>query len=403
MNNMDLKPMMPHSTIGILGGGQLALMLCDAAKGLGLPTQVFATHPDDPAISHAGAFYIGSFTNVEDLRSFFKRCDLVIFENEFIPAKVLNSAASSSGIPLYPNADTMALCADKLEQKLLFQRLGLPSAKFIHAGLDDDGKTFLASVATEFSDGFVLKWAKGGYDGGGVQVWDTSALDHRAAWEFITSAQKVGSRIYAEQRVAFDCEIALVAVRNKGGEFAAYPLVGTVQENQICTSVSAPVFPELQQEAATIARTLANELNFVGVFAIEFFVKEGKLLINEMAPRVHNSGHATMDGARTSQFENHLRAVTGMPFGDMSHKPRYGMINILGPEGYTGPLNPPSIIHPQVKVHWYYKRQSRPGRKIGHLNLWSEHDDECGFKEVMSACQSALLEWEHDITKGKLQ
>lgn len=362
-----------HSTgypvVAMIGAGQLARMTHQAAISLGQSVRVLAGAADEAAALVASDVHLGDYTDVATVREFVKGADAVTFDHEHVPAAVLEALAAE-GVALYPPPSALVFAQDKLAMRAKVAELGLPNPQW--AGIDsgDAARTF----AEQHGGAIVLKAAKGGYDGKGVWLVDSPGA---AAAQALTLLDK-GVPVLAEERVALASEVAAVVARSPYGQVAAWPIVETVQRDGICVEVIAPA-PGLSEDQAVaaqhIAITLATELGVVGVLAVEMFVTTGgELLINELAMRPHNSGHWSMDGATTDQFEQHLRAVLDYPLGATTMRaPVVVMANVLG--GPDGGASMDERIHhlfaadPAIKVHMYGK-QLRPGRKLGHVTAW---------------------------------
>ncbi|MHC5150744.1 5-(carboxyamino)imidazole ribonucleotide synthase [Stenotrophomonas rhizophila] len=344
-------------TVGILGGGQLARMMVLAGAPMGLRFELF-----DPAADACGAqvapLQVAAFEDEAALAAFAARVDVVTFDFENVPARSATFLAER--VPVYPNPDALAVAQDRLSEKTLFQSLGIPLPAFADIRSRDE----LAAKVAEFGMPCIVKTRRLGYDGKG-QFRIRSAADIDAAWETLGSyVEKTG--LILEGFVAFDCEVSVVAVRGQDGEFRAWPITGNWHVNGVLSASLAPAqLPAAQYEAAIgYARTLAERLDYVGVFALELFCRGDELLANEMAPRVHNSGHWTIEGSETSQFENHLRAVLGLPLGDTRMLGHACMLN------WIGQMPGAAAVLGQASGHWHdYGKQARDGRKVGHATL----------------------------------
>ena len=367
-----------ENRVGIIGGGQLGLMLADAASRLGFKPIVLTEHSDDPAAFHHNEAILGSWKDPSVLERLFSQVKRVVFENEFIDCDLLRQVGSEFGIEFIPDLPAISLFQDKLKQKQLLKSLNIPTADFFQCSdsLNLEGKA-------GFEKGAVLKWARMGYDGKGVLFLNSETPSDQInnerikIQEFFSQAQKRQSAVYAEQYIPFKRELAVIAVYSRNKEFKAYPLMISEQKRGICSVVYGPatalgVSPEQEQKAWTYARQIAESANLVGTFAIEFFETiNGSLIVNEIAPRVHNSGHYTQNSGMSDQFENHWRAVLGWPLG--TTLPRSGamaMVNLLGPSfpvsRERAQVRP--VPGPRGHLHWYSKRDIRPERKVGHLN-----------------------------------
>lgn len=358
--------------LGILGAGQLARMLAEAASRMGITPVVYTDTKDTSAGKMTVQHALGTIQDESALKAFFSEVDLAILESEFLPVDLLERSRGS--VEVLPVLSAVAETRDKLKQKQLFQRLGLPTSAFI----DYDGRPieqWIAHAASFFGGSCVFKWGQLGYDGKGVFVLKQHASEKDAAKVFCLGALKKGVSLFAEARVEFRRELAIVGVHSTKAEFASYPLVVSEQYRGICRQVTGPATQlgaTIEQEtlATEFLKQIAQATGLVGCFAIELFEShEGTLLINELAPRVHNSGHYTQNASGTSQFENHLRAVLGLPLGSTESFGVFVMRNLLGPEGVSqnaeGALLPlcPAAAH----LHWYEK-DLRPFRKLGHIN-----------------------------------
>lgn len=351
--------------VGILGGGQLAQMLTQAAISLGLETAIYDQAPDSPASRLTHHHTVGAWDDRDALLKFARACDVITLENEFIIAEPLK-ALVEAGFPVYPAPDTLATIQDKYLQKQRYAEHGLPVPPFRAVDMPVEVSAF----AVEHGYPLVLKARYGGYDGYG-----NATLHHAdeipAAWEKLSRGGE--RKLMVEAFVPFVRELAVMALRGRDGEVRLYPVVETVQQNHICHVVRAPanISPETAAEARRLASAAVEALDGVGVFGVELFqLANGEVLLNEIAPRPHNSGHYTIEGCVTSQFENHLRAVLGWPLGGTALvAPAAGMVNLLGTR--NGAVNPDGIKAALgvegAHVHLYAKRESRQGRKMGHV------------------------------------
>ena len=346
-------------TVGILGGGQLARMLALAGARLGLRFRVVDTVADACA-SQVASLTCADYNDFDAITHFSDGIDVVTFDFENVPADTAMFLAAR--VPVFPNPQALAVAQDRLEEKQLFQRLGMTTPDFATVDSREDLETGVGKV------GFpaILKTRRLGYDGKG-QIRLKSPDDLNAAWA------KLGDvPLILESMVPFEREISVVAVRGRSGEFATYPLTQNFHQNSILSASLSPA-PDtagIQETAVGYARRLAEELDYVGVFALELFVHQGRLLANEMAPRVHNSGHWTIEGARTSQFENHLRAVLGWPLGGTEAHETSVLLNWIG----EVPDALPVLSEPLG--HWHdYGKAPRPGRKVGHATVTGPASD----------------------------
>ncbi len=355
-------------TIGILGGGQLARMSAQAATRLGLTVHILESFPDSPAGSIAHAETVGKTSDRETLRGFAAACDAISLESEFHREEDLAVIEQAGGL-LYPSSATVALVQDKLHQKQTLEQAGVPVAPYAPVTTIDDARAFGA----EHGYPFVLKARRGGYDGYGNATIDNEE-GIEAGWNRITTGD-LRNELYAEAFVSFVRELAVMVVRSRDGETKLYPVVETVQRDHICHVVIAP---------ATIATAVADEvrrqavgaieaIDGVGIFGVELFESsDGSVLVNELAPRPHNSGHYTIEACVTSQFENHVRAVLGYPLGATTmQRPAAVMVNLLGDVDGSGAITsyPESLAIDDLHLHLYGKERSRPGRKMGHVTM----------------------------------
>jgi 5-(carboxyamino)imidazole ribonucleotide synthase len=350
--------------LGILGGGQLAQMLTQAAVSLGLDTAIFERTPDSPASRLTHFEVAGAWENQGLLESFASMCNVVTLENEFVDAEILRQL-EFAGLRVFPTAYTLGLVQDKLLQKQRFAEVGLPVPRFRAANTPHD----VLAAGEEFGWGLLVKARRDAYDGKG------NTLLHNAGelginWEGIASG---GRQLMVEAFVPFERELAVMVVRSRDGEVRTYPVVETVQENHICRVVRAPapIAAQIAERARQIAVAAVESIDGVGVFGVEMFqLPDGEILINEIAPRPHNSGHYTIEACATSQFENHIRAVLGWPLGATAMlSPAAVMVNILGTRAsaYRAESVRAALEVEGAHLHIYAKREARPGRKMGHV------------------------------------
>ena len=374
---MDTRTGLP--VVGMVGGGQLARMTHQAAIALGQSLRVLAASPDDGAALVAADVQIGSHTDFDALRGFAKGCDVVTFDHEHVPG-ILIRALEDDGVTVLPGSAALRFAQDKGAMRERLAGLDVPMPRWRHVESTADVVAFAAEAGWPV----VLKATVGGYDGRGVWI-----VDGEAAAAVIVDT---GTPLIVEERVALRREVAAVVARSPFGQVAAYPVVETVQQDGICVEVIAPA-PDLELMAAVTAQRLAiriaTELGVVGVLAVELFETDDGLLVNELAMRPHNSGHWTIEGARTSQFEQHLRAVLDYPLGDTRATARWTvMANVLGGEpggmGIDERLHHLMAAEPGVKVHLYGK-QPRPGRKLGHVTALGEDLDEVRARAARAA------------------
>jgi 5-(carboxyamino)imidazole ribonucleotide synthase len=358
---MDTRTGLP--VVGMVGGGQLARMTHQAAISLGQSLRVLAESPDDSAALVAADVRIGSHTDLEALREFAKGCEAVTFDHEHVPNEHI-AALAAEGVAIYPGAEAITFAQDKQQMRTRLAAFGAPVPQWRPVSSLTDISDFAETVTWPI----VAKATRGGYDGKGV--WMLDSLD--AAVPLIES----GVPLIVEERVPLRRELAALVARSPFGQVAAYPVVETVQQDGICVEVLAPapgLSEKLALEAQQLAIDLATELGVVGLLAVELFETDTGIVVNELAMRPHNSGHWTIEGARTSQFEQHLRAVLDYPMGSTAlTAPAVVMANVLG--GQPGGISIDERLHhlfatdPGARVHLYGK-QVRPGRKIGHVTV----------------------------------
>ncbi|MEV0252014.1 5-(carboxyamino)imidazole ribonucleotide synthase [Nocardia sp. NPDC050712] len=356
-------------TVTMVGGGQLARMTHQAAIALGQRLRVLAEHPDDPAAQVSPEVVLGSHTDLAALRKAATGSHALTFDHEGVPTEHLE-ALVAEGVNVQPPPSALVFAQDKLAMRIKLSGLGLPVPAFAEVNTVQDAVRF----GDEHGWPFVLKAVRGGYDGRGVWM----PADAVETETIVTEQLARGAQLLAEAKVDLKRELSAMVARSPYGQAATWPVVETVQRNGQCAVVIAPapgLSEDLELRAESLALSLAKELGVVGAMAVELFeTHDGELLINELAMRPHNSGHWGMDGARTGQFEQHLRAVLDYPLGDTSPlAPVTVMANILGaPEAPTMSMD--ERLHhlfarlPQAKVHMYGKSE-RPDRKIGHVNV----------------------------------
>ena len=370
MNSPNVPPTAPVTppVVGMVGAGQLARMTQQAAIALGIDLRVLANDRDESAAKVIVDTRLGDYRDLDDLREFAKGCDAVTFDHEHVPTEHIR-ALSADGLAVHPGADALVHAQDKAVMRERLTAIGAPCPAW--ARVED-----LAGVeafAEEHGWPVVLKAVRGGYDGRGV--WMCESPDE--AREVLAT----GVALMAEAFVPFEREVAVLVARSSHGQGVSYPVVETVQQDGICVEVIAPA-PNLGEEEAAhaqrIALTIARDLGVTGLLAVEMFVTKSGLVVNELAMRPHNSGHWTIEGARTSQFEQHLRAVLNLPLGSPSMTaPVVVMANLLGgpdPDVYSR-YEHVMANDPGIKIHFYGK-DVRPGRKIGHVTALGTDLDE---------------------------
>jgi 5-(carboxyamino)imidazole ribonucleotide synthase len=344
--------------IGVLGGGQLGRMLALAGYPLGLRFRFLDPSPHAPA-GHLAELIPANYDDLRALERFAAGLDLVTYEFENVPAASARFLANR--IPVYPPPEALAAAQDRLTEKTLFRRLGIPVPDFAPANTLPE----LESALKEVGLPAVLKTRRLGYDGKG-QFMLRQREDLKRAWEAMG-----GSPFLLEGFISFERELSILAVRSKEGESVFYPLVENYHREGILRLSLAPapnLTPALQAQAEDYAARVLDALGYAGVLAIEFFQHEGRLLANEMACRVHNSGHWTIEGAATSQFENHLRAICGLPLGAATARGCSAMLNLLG----AAPEPHQVLAIPEAHLHLYGKL-ARPARKLGHVTVRADN------------------------------
>ena len=367
--------------LGILGGGQLALMTAQAAITMGIETVIFAPKPDTPASRITPHNLVGAWDDEALLKQFTDLCDVVTLESEFVGVEILQRI-EALGTPVYASSQTLAQVQDKLTQKRRMQSVDISVPRFRPVQVATD---VLAAVE-EYGFPLMLKARRNGYDGYGNVVINRApeiqpALDKLA-----------GRKLMVEEMVNFVRELAVIVVRDRDGNMKNYPVVETIQQDNVCHRVLCPARVEesTAYKATQMAVKAVEAINGVGVFGVEMFEvgssaptrngsADNEVIYNEIAPRPHNSGHYTIEGSITSQFENHVRAVMGLPLGDVAQiAPATAMINILGErENEPDPMETlrGALAVEGVHVHWYGKRQQRPRRKMGHITALGYDQD----------------------------
>lgn len=355
--------------VAMVGGGQLARMTHQAAIALGQSLRVLATAADESAALVASDVVIGSHTDLEDLRRVAAGADVLTFDHEHVPGELLDKLVAE-GVNVAPPPQALVHAQDKLVMRRRLESLGVPVPRYAEINSLDE----LDAFARRVGGPVVVKAVRGGYDGRGVRM----ARDPVHAREIAAAFLADGVPVLAEEQVSLRRELSALVARSPFGQGAAWPVVETVQRDGICVQVIAPapgLGEELAADAQRLALRLAGELGVVGVLAVELFeTTDGALLVNELAMRPHNSGHWTMDGSRTGQFEQHLRAVLDYPLGDTDAlAPVTVMANVLGARERPRMSIDERLHHlfarmPDARVHLYGKAE-RPGRKVGHINF----------------------------------
>ena len=355
----DPAPLPPGSVIGILGGGQLGRMLALAAAEMGFACHIFSPEADSPAFDVARDRTVAEWRDEAALAGFASRVDVITYEFENIPAEAVRFLAERK--PVFPRPEALETGQDRLAEKTLMQELGIGVPAF--AAVDRAGA--LEPALAEIGRPAILKTRRLGYDGKG-QAIIRKGDDAAAAFAAIGSAPAI-----LEAWVPFETELSAVVARARDGDLRAYDIGENRHERGILatTRVPARIDDRLQAEALRIAGRIAGALDYIGVLAIEIFVlnrgAEARLLVNEIAPRVHNSGHWTSAGCLVSQFEQHIRAIAGWPLGDPARHSDVEMANLLGADVDDWFR---LAAEPGARLHLYGKREARPGRKMGHVN-----------------------------------
>ena len=354
---MTTFPLAPGSVIGILGGGQLGRMLAMAAARLGFAVAVLTPEAEAPAGAVATHTFTAPYDDPAALTALTRISDVITFEFENVPAAVAEGLVRL-GAEVAPTPRALAIAQDRLEEKTFLNRSGLPTVGFAAIG----GLGDLERALRELGAPLLLKTRRGGYDGKG-QAWVTRPAD---APKVLASLD--GRAAIAEAPADFRRELAIIGARGRDGEIALFPLTESHHENGVLRRTSAPTHatPRAHAEAERIAATILTELAYVGVLGVELFERDdGALLVNEFAPRVHNTGHWTLDGCEVDQFEQHIRAIAGWPLGPTAPHAHVEMTNLLGDEVKAWPR---IIREPDSRLWLYGKHEARPGRKMGHVN-----------------------------------
>jgi 5-(carboxyamino)imidazole ribonucleotide synthase len=364
------------TTVGILGGGQLARMLALSGAPLGLRFRVLDTVADACAGQFA-PLIVGDYRDESALAEFASQVDVATFDFENVPAE--SAQWLSERVPVFPNPRALAVAQDRLAEKTLFRELGIPVPDFADV---PDRAALDAAVAT-IGTPCILKTRRLGYDGKG-QFRIKAPADVDAAWAAL-GAQAASVGLILEGFVPFERELSVVAVRGRDGEFRAWPLTENWHVDGVLSASLAParVDADMAARAFAHARALAEALDYVGVFALELFCRDGVLLANELAPRVHNSGHWTIEGSETSQFQNHLRAVLGLPLGDTR------MVGVACMLNWIGAMPDANAVLREPGGHWHdYGKEPRAGRKVGHATLRADAPAE--LAEALARVGAAL-------------
>jgi 5-(carboxyamino)imidazole ribonucleotide synthase len=380
--NADAAPILPGAMLGVLGSGQLGRMFAMAAARLGYRVHVLAPEPDAPAADVAYRQTVAPFEDADAVAEFARSVDVVTFEFENIPVVATQTAARFA--PMRPSGAVLHTCQDRLREKGFLRAAGIPCTPFAHATTAEQLHAALAELGTPA----VLKTAAWGYDGKG-QMLVRAAEDARAAWTALG-----GQAAVLEGWIDFECELSMLAARSARGEEAFF---GPVLNDHVNHILDASVYPQpelakFQADAHEIARAVLRELDVIGLICVEFFLtRDGRLLVNEIAPRPHNSGHLTIDACACSQFEQQVRAVCGLPLGSFElTAPAAAMANLLGDLWQSGePQWTRVLSDSRLRLHLYGKGDARPGRKMGHLTALSASADSAAH--LVRAARASLV------------
>ncbi|MFL6540921.1 MAG: 5-(carboxyamino)imidazole ribonucleotide synthase, partial [Chthoniobacterales bacterium] len=362
------KTLLPGSAIGVMGGGQLGRMFAIAARRMGYRVEVFTPEEESPAGQFADLTRIADYNNESAVRKFAEDVDVITFEFENIPAQTAEWCAEHRDVR--PAGGILHIAQHRLREKTWLSESGFPVAPFkaVHSSNE------LANAIEQIGRPAILKTAAWGYDGKGQQTINT-----RDDWEEIWSSASADEMV-VESSIAFQAEISVIVARGVDGTMTTFPACENIHKNHILdvTVVPARVDPAVQENAAELARAIAEKLDLVGLLAVEMFVKpDGELLVNELAPRPHNSGHWTIEACATSQFEQHVRAICGLPLGSTEILMPAAMANILGNVWQQGePHWAQALGNAGVHLHLYGKSEPRPRRKMGHLTAVGKTPEE---------------------------
>ena len=366
---------MTNSRVGVIGGGQLARMMIAPAGKLGIEIKVLAETQDSPAAE--AATLVGDFTDLETVLTFAKSVDVITFDHEHVPLEILQQL-EQQGISVQPSSKALAHAQNKLVMRKALHKIGAPNPiwREVSTALEMD------QFINEHGPEVVVKTPIGGYDGKGVRV--VSSSEQVSDWLAGPMLASLGGSLLVEQKVSFKRELAQLSARNPAGDFVSWPVVETRQKNGVCSEVLSPapnISSEMSTEAVKIARLISESLGVTGNLAVEMFeTTEGELLVNELAMRPHNSGHFTIEGSVTSQFEQHLRAVLNLPLGKTDPiRPVAVMANLLGvsdSQDLLAKRDKVMSLFPEVNIHLYGKAP-RLGRKLGHITVVGEDAGTC--------------------------
>lgn len=352
----------------MLGGGQLGRMFTIAARTMGYEVVVLDPDKESPAGKLATTHICADYADKIALEQIAKSCDAITTEFENVPAATLEALAKTH--PVRPGAKAISIAQDRIQEKNFLKNNGFTTAPFAVIHSLEDLKNNIHKIGMPA----ILKVSRFGYDGKG-QFGINAESDIEQAWKTLE-----GEACVLEQRMPLDIEVSVVLARGIEGEVVTYPVSENIHESGILdvTVVPARINKELESKVLVMAKEIAAALDYVGIMAVEFFISNGELLVNEIAPRPHNSGHYTLDACLTDQFEQQVRAVCGLPLGDTTLLSPVVMINMLGDIWHDGkaPKWEKLLNHPNVKLHLYGKHEARPGRKMGHFNVLSKNVDD---------------------------
>ena len=374
----------PAATLGVVGGGQLGRMMGEAAGPLGVELVVSDPTPDCPAAPVVREQIVGDFDDYDAIRELAERVDVLTFEIELADPDEMQQVSEETDTPVHPDPDTLRTIQDKLVQNRALADAGIPVPEFRRVDDADD----LRAAGEELGWPLMCKAREGGYDGRGN-------MPAKGSEEAEAVLDALGGPALAEEMVDFDRELAVMGVKG-AEEVRAYPVTETIHEEEILRETASPARtdPETRERAREVAFEVLEMLDGRGVYGIELFEVDGEILVNEIAPRPHNSGHWTIEGARTSQFEQHVRAVLGWPLGSAERRGPSVTANLLGdvdePETATLSGTDSVLESPKASLHWYGKRQVRPLRKMGHITLVDDDATDC----------SGLLEETRELRDG---
>ncbi|OJX78928.1 MAG: 5-(carboxyamino)imidazole ribonucleotide synthase [Leifsonia sp. 71-9] len=374
---------MVRNTVGVIGGGQLARMMVPPAVELGIDIRVL--EEAEGMSAEIAATGVGDYRDLDTVLAFAETVDVITFDHEHVPPAILRELVSR-GIPVHPGPDALLYAQDKIQMRAKLSELGLPVPEWAAVESADELAAFLA----DHGGRAVVKTARGGYDGKGVRV--VSEASEADDWFLALAEDGRGGALLVEELVSFRRELAQLIARRPSGDSAVWPVVETVQRDGVCAEVIAPApgaAGRTAEAAADIATRIADGLGVTGVLAVELFeTTDGRILVNELAMRPHNSGHWSIEGAVTSQFEQHLRAVLDLPLGETRPRDEWSvMVNILGgpAEGTLQDRYPAALAaHPEAKFHGYGK-EPRPGRKVGHVTVGGDDLDDVVYRARAAA------------------